>query len=115
MTSEDVSCSATPLSLATDLNVSSRFSSRLQEMKRPEDFPKALYAVTAAEFALFLTVGIIVYYYSGQYTEAPAVAVLSSNFKKAAFSFVLPTTIIIGIIVGIGSVTYCDHRLWSVR
>ncbi|CAO1618710.1 unnamed protein product [Parajaminaea phylloscopi] len=68
------------------------------EMKHPEDFPKALYAVTAAEFGLFLTVGIVVYYYAGQYTSAPAVAVLSPKFKKAAFSFVLPTTIIIGII-----------------
>ncbi|CAO1629251.1 unnamed protein product [Sympodiomycopsis kandeliae] len=73
----------------------------ISEMKHPEDFPKALYAVTATEFALFLTVGIVVYWYSGQYAAAPAVTVISNvKYKKAAFAPVLVVSVLIGIIYG---------------
>lgn len=84
-------------------------------MKHPEDFPKALYAVTAAEFALFLTVGIVVYWYTGQYASAPAVAVLAdTKYKKAAFAPVLVVSVLIGIIVsfgggGDGDEGWCTH------
>jgi uncharacterized membrane protein len=70
----------------------------ISECSRPEDFHKALYAVTVAELTLFMLAGIVVYFYAGQYTQSPAVAVLDPTFRKIAFSFVLPTTIIIGII-----------------
>lgn len=74
----------------------------ISETARPEDFPKALYAVTIAEFALFLTVGIVVYWYTGQYAGAPAVTVISNlKYKKAAFAPVLVVSILIGIIVSI--------------
>lgn len=74
------------------------YPSFIAEMKRPEDFPKALYAITIAEFILFTVTGAVVYSQSGQYTSAPSVAVLSPTFKKVAFAFVLPVTVIIGVI-----------------
>lgn len=70
----------------------------ISECSRPEDFHKALYAVTVAETVLFCLTGIVVYWYAGQYTGSPAVSSLDPVFRKIAFSFVLPTTIIIGII-----------------
>lgn len=79
-------------------------------MKEPADFPKALYAVTVMEFTLFTLVGIVVYYYFGQYTEAPAVATLKPVFKKISFAFVLPTTIIIGVIYAAVVAKYLFHR-----
>lgn len=82
-------------------------------MKNPEDFPKALYAVTVAELALFLTSGIVVYYYAGQYTSAPAVAVLDPTYKKIAFAFVLPVTIIIGIIYAAVVAKYLFVRIFG--
>jgi hypothetical protein len=50
------------------------------------------------EMTLFTLVGVFVYAFCGQYTETPAVAVLPRVFKQISFAFVLPTTIIIGII-----------------
>ncbi|PWN86587.1 hypothetical protein FA10DRAFT_256956 [Acaromyces ingoldii] len=82
----------------------------IAEMKEPADFPKALYAVTVMEFTLFTLVGIVVYYYFGQYTEAPAVATLKPVFKKISFAFVLPTTIIIGVIYAAVVAKYLFHR-----
>lgn len=87
------------------------YPSFIAEMKNPEDFPKALYAVTVAEFILFTLTGIVVYYYCGQYTETPAVANLSPIFKKISFAFVLPTTIIIGVIYAAVVVKYLFHRI----
>ena len=54
--------------------------------------------------------GIVVYYYCGQYTQTPAVANLKPLFKKISFAFVLPTTIIIGVIYAAVVVRYLFHR-----
>ena len=44
----------------------------IAEMKRPQDFPKALWAVTIAEVIVFSLVGAIVYAYTGnQYMTSP--------------------------------------------
>lgn len=51
------------------------------------------------ELSLFALVGAFVYAFAGQYSEAPAVIVLRPLYKKIAFAFVLPPTIIIGVIV----------------
>lgn len=66
--------------------------------------------MTVAEFVLFTLVGIVVYYYCGQYTQTPAVANLTPVFKKISFAFVLPTTIIIGVIYATVVVRYLFHR-----
>lgn len=72
----------------------------------------ALYAVTIMEFSLFTLTGIVVYYYCGQYSGAPAVVVLKPVFKKIAFAFVLPTTIIIGVIYASVVAKYLFNRLF---
>lgn len=72
----------------------------IAEMKHPEEFPKALMAVTVMEIVVFNVVGIVIYYYVGPYATTPAVGNLKPVFKKIAFAFVLPPTIIIGVIYG---------------
>ncbi|SNX84979.1 related to neutral amino acid permease [Melanopsichium pennsylvanicum] len=83
----------------------------IAEMKDPREFPKALYAVTVAEFVLFSVTGVVVYRYTGQYTTAPAVGTLRPVFKKIAFAFVLPTTIIIGVLYASVVAKYLFGRL----
>ncbi len=71
----------------------------IADMKNPEDFPKALYAVTIAELILFCLAGGIVYFYVGaEYVAAPAFGSLQPLYKKIAFSFAIPTIIVIGVI-----------------
>ncbi|CCF51962.1 hypothetical protein NDA11_000609 [Ustilago hordei] len=84
----------------------------IAEMKDPREFPKALYAVTVAEFVLFSITGIVVYRYTGQYTTAPAVGTLRPVFKKIAFAFVLPTTIIIGVLYASVVAKYLFSRIF---
>lgn len=66
-------------------------------MKRPEDFPKALYISMTVELALFSTCGAIVYSYAGTaLTTAPAYGSLIAKYGKPAAALVLPTVIIVG-------------------
>lgn len=75
------------------------YPSFIAEMKDPQQFPKALYMLTAFEFLMFAGVGAFIYSFSGQFSSAPAVAVIrNQTLKKIAFSFALPPTILIGII-----------------
>lgn len=72
----------------------------------------ALYAVTIMEFSVFTIVGLVCYYYNGQFTGAPAVTNLKPLFKKIAFSFVFPTTVIIGVIYASVVAKFIFHRLF---
>lgn len=84
----------------------------IAEMKDPREFPKALYAITVAEFILFSVTGVVVYRYTGQYTTAPAVGTLKPVFKKIAFAFVLPTTVIIGVLYASVVAKYIFGRIF---
>jgi len=75
------------------------YPSFIAEMKRPQDFPKALAALTIAEFCLFTTVAVVGYYFTGQYATAPLVGSLQHPWmRKSSFAFVLVPTLIIGAI-----------------
>ncbi|WVR04217.1 hypothetical protein IAU60_001217 [Kwoniella sp. DSM 27419] len=68
-------------------------------MKRPQDFPKALAALTGLQLILFTITAAVGYYYTGQYATAPIIGSLAEPWaKKSAFAFVLIPTVIIGAI-----------------
>ena len=61
------------------------------------DFPKALWACTAAEIVTFSIVGAVIYVYTGdQYMVTPAFGVLTDTYKKISYSFMVPTIIFVG-------------------
>ncbi|KAI8583521.1 hypothetical protein K450DRAFT_221572 [Umbelopsis ramanniana AG] len=88
------------------------YPSFIAEMENPADFPKALYACTVAEFILFTVPGIVIYYYMGQYTVAPAFAGLQPLYKKIAFTMALPTIIVIGVIYANITAKYLFNRIY---
>jgi len=87
----------------------------IAEMEKPEDFPKALWAVTIAEVILFSLVGGIIYGYTGtQYNTAPAFGSLSSElYKKVSFSFMIPTLIFLGVLYASVSARFVFFRLFE--
>lgn len=73
------------------------YPSFISQMKRPQDFKKALTLVTALEVVVFALAGSIVYVYVGNgYITSPAFGLLSGNYLKIAFSFALPTILFLG-------------------
>jgi len=68
-------------------------------MKRPQDFPKALAALTIMQLILFTVAAAVGYNYMGQYSTAPSIGSLSESWaRKSAFAFVLVPTVVIGAI-----------------
>ena len=84
-------------------------------MKKPEDFPKALWAVTIAEVIVFSLVGAIVYAYTGtNYNTAPAFGSLGNDlYKKVSFSFMIPTLIFLGVLYASVSARFVFFRLFE--
>ena len=75
------------------------FPTFISEMERPQDFPKALAALTVVSGFLFIVPPAIGYRYLGQYSTAPAFGSLGTEaFKKGSFAFVIVPTLIIGVI-----------------
>ncbi|WVF70360.1 hypothetical protein IAT40_005150 [Kwoniella sp. CBS 6097] len=75
------------------------YPSFIAEMKRPQDFPKALGCLTTLQLVLFTITAAVGYHYIGQYSTAPIIGSLAEPWaKKSAFAFVLVPTIIIGAI-----------------
>ncbi|TBU50271.1 transmembrane amino acid transporter protein-domain-containing protein [Dichomitus squalens] len=76
------------------------FFTFIAEMKEPEDFPKALYALQITDTTLYLIVGIVVYAYTGANTVSPALGNTGVTLRKVAYGIALPTIIIAGVING---------------
>jgi len=87
----------------------------IAEMKNPQDFPKALWAVTIAEVITFGCVGAVVYAYTGnQYNTSPAFGSLGNElFKKVSFSFMIPTLIFLGVLYASLSARFLFFRIFE--
>ncbi|KAL7267637.1 hypothetical protein RUND412_009767 [Rhizina undulata] len=87
----------------------------IAEMKEPRDFPKALWAVTAAEVVVFTLAGALIYHWTGnQYITAPAYGSLGNEvFKKIAFSFAWPTILFLGVLYASVSARFIFFRIFA--
>lgn len=74
------------------------FPTFISEMRRPQDFPKALAALAVMSFVLFTVPAIVGFKYLGQYAEAPGFGSLQENYKKIGFTFAIVPTFVIGTI-----------------
>ena len=69
-------------------------------MKKPEDFPKALYALQIADTTLYLIVGVVVYAFTGANAVSPALGNTGPTLRRIAYGIALPTIMIAGVING---------------
>ncbi|KAK5167993.1 uncharacterized protein LTR77_006560 [Saxophila tyrrhenica] len=87
----------------------------IAEMKEPNDFPKALWAVTMAEIIVFSLIGAVIYGFTGtNYNVAPAFGSLGNEtYLKVSFSFMIPTLIFLGVLYASVSARFVFFRLFS--
>jgi hypothetical protein len=55
-------------------------------MKNPKDFPKALWAVTIAEIAVFTVTGAVIYHYTGWMLARHSVRLLADKLLPQAWN-----------------------------
>ncbi|KAG7085545.1 hypothetical protein E1B28_003102 [Marasmius oreades] len=86
----------------------------IADMENPKDFPKALWAVTIAEMAMFTLCGALIYHFVGnQYMTAPAFSSLQPLYKKIAFSFAIPTLIFLGSLYSVVTSRFIFARVFE--
>lgn len=76
------------------------FFNVVAEMRRPGDFPKTVALCQSVVTAIYVTIGIVVYYYCGVYVASPALGSAGILLKKVCYGLALPA-------LTIGAVIYC--------
>lgn len=76
----------------------------IAEMRKPEDYTKALAICQGAITVVYVTVGVVMYYYCGSYVSSPALGSAGVVIKKASYGVAIP-----GLIVTITLVTHVSR------
>lgn len=56
------------------------------EMRRIEDYPKAIYAAQGFITSFYIIIGSVVYWYAGQYVASPALGTAGTLFKRIGYA-----------------------------
>jgi amino acid permease len=67
------------------------FFSFISELRRPEEFPKALFLLQFTDTLLYIVTAVVVYRYAGDDVKSPALGSTSTVVKKVAYGIALPT------------------------
>ncbi|GJN93660.1 hypothetical protein Rhopal_006717-T1 [Rhodotorula paludigena] len=68
------------------------------EMRRIEDYPKAIYAAQGFITSFYIIIGSVVYWYAGQYVASPALGTAGTLFKRIGYGLALPGLIFSAVI-----------------
>nr|CRX78945.1 hypothetical protein ls5930a1_00028 [Leucosporidium scottii] len=80
------------------------------EMKRPRDYMKAAILCQAVVTSTFLIIGIIVYYYCGEYVASPALGSAGPLLKRICYGLAIP-----GLLVSMTIYTHLSAKWILVR
>ncbi|KAI5481936.1 aldolase [Pseudohyphozyma bogoriensis] len=64
------------------------------EMRDPRDFTKALLTCQAFVTGVYLAIGVVVYYYCGQYVSSPALGSAGILMKKVCYGIAIPALLV---------------------
>jgi hypothetical protein len=72
----------------------------MSELKRPQDYKKAIWTLGGMEISFYTLIGAIIYYCKGQEVRAPALLSISPKMQKVVFAVAMPVIFISGAING---------------
>lgn len=87
------------------------FFGLIAEMENPRDFKKSLFMLQGFEICLYLTAGVVIYYYVGKGVASPALSAAGPLMSKVAFGIAIPTIIGAGVVNGHIGLKYIYFRL----
>lgn len=74
------------------------FMSIIAEMKKPEDYTKAMLICQGFVTVVYLVIGLIVYHFAGNYVSSPALASAGLLFKKICYGLAIPALLASAVI-----------------
>ncbi|KAI5784751.1 amino acid transporter [Geopyxis carbonaria] len=76
------------------------FFTLFSEMKRPEEFWKSLLVLQCGDIALYMVTAVVIYWYTGEGVQSPALGSTTPLLAKVAYGIALPTIVIAGVVNG---------------
>ncbi|TIB67123.1 hypothetical protein E3Q22_01552 [Wallemia mellicola] len=86
------------------------FVTIVPEMREPKDFPKALYVCQGSITVVYIALGLVVYYYTGQYVASPALGSAGQLIKRIAYGVALP-----GLVAGAANICHSISKAVFVQ
>ncbi|WZH45337.1 LOW QUALITY PROTEIN: n amino acid transport system protein [Fusarium acuminatum] len=83
------------------------FFAIVAEMRRPEQYTRALIICQSIVTVTYLIIGCLMYYFCGSYVSSPALGSAGDTIKKASYGVAIP-----GLIVSITLVTHTRDLQW---
>lgn len=81
------------------------------EMKDPRLYTRSLILCQSTVSAVYITIGVVVYYYCGSYVASPALGSAGHTMKKVCYGVALPGLFVSTILTT--HVSVLDRILWS--
>lgn len=75
------------------------FFSIVSEMREPHHYNRSMVICQSVMTAIYISIGIVVYYFCGSYVSSPALGSAGPTMKKVAYGFALPALIVTTCIV----------------
>ncbi|CAJ2511292.1 Uu.00g069170.m01.CDS01 [Anthostomella pinea] len=90
------------------------FFAVMSELKKPEDWSKALALLQICDTTIYLVAAIVIYFYVGPDVPSPALtAAASLTLRKAIWGIAIPTIVIAGVIYGHVAAKYVFDRVFA--
>ncbi len=83
----------------------------IAEMRRPQDYKKAVIPVSIIVAAVYLSLSMVVYYYCGKWIATPSLGSAGPLLKKVAYGIALPSLVVSAGIFNHTSAKYLFVRL----
>lgn len=88
------------------------FFTFISELRKPEEFPKALYLLQGCDVAMYIITAVVIYYYAGEHVKSPALDSAAPLIRKIAYGVAIPTIVVAGVVNGHVAVKYLYVRLF---
>jgi amino acid permease len=91
------------------------FFTFISELRKPEEFPKALCLLQGCDVAMYVVTAVVIYYYAGEKVKSPALDSAGPVVRKVAYGVAIPTIVVAGVVNGHVAVKYLYVRLFRNR
>ena len=87
------------------------FFTFISELRKPEEFPKALGLLQGCDILIYIVSSIFIYLYAGRHVRSPALDSAGTVVRKIAYGLAIPTIVVAGVVNGHVAVKYIYVRL----
>lgn len=110
-----VDCTISITNLAMSYAYAQCLPSFMAELRRPQDYRKAVWSLGGFQIVFYSLTGSLIYFFKGQSVEAPALLSLEPTMQKVVFGIAIPVIFISGSINSQTASRFIYHHIFPLR